>query len=63
MHQDSNAKDKFRQVLGSTCTEWELDQIPQLEQGETILSISGYGNIKFKVYVSDDELAIYRGGA
>ena len=63
MHQDSNSKEKFRQVLGNTCTEWELDQIPQLEQGETILSISGYGNIKFKVYVSDEELAVYRGGA
>jgi hypothetical protein len=63
LRQDSNTIDKFRQVLGNTCTDRELEQIPMLDQGETILSISGLGNIKFDVYVSEESLNLYRGGA
>ena len=40
-----------------------MAKIPMLGKGETILSIKGDKNIAFTLDVSDDELALYRGGA
>lgn len=62
MLQDGSVRARYREVFGDTFTEWEIDQIPQLEQGETILSIMGGQNLKFKIYVSESSLEKYKGG-
>lgn len=41
----------------------ELERIPYLEQGETILVISGDQNIEFKVKLTKEEKEMFRGGA
>lgn len=63
MLQDSSVRSRYREIFGDSFSDWEIDQIPQLEQGETILSIMGGTNIKFKIYVPDESLAVYKGGA
>lgn len=62
-HQDSSAIKLLRNVFENVLTEAQLKKIPLLEQGETILCISGDRNIEFKVYLSPEEDKIFRGGA
>ncbi len=62
MLQDDSVRVKYREVFGNSFSDWEIDQIPQLEQGETILSITGGQNVKFKIFVPEDSLKNYRGG-
>ena len=62
MLQDDSVRAKYREVFGNSFSDWEIDQIPQLEQGETILSITGGQNVKFKIFVPEDSLKNYRGG-
>lgn len=62
MLQDGSVRARYREVFGDTFTEWEIDQIPQLEQGETILSIMGGQNLKFQIYVPESSLDKYKGG-
>jgi hypothetical protein len=63
MQQDASASAKFRQVFAGQFSEHEIAQIPVLEKGQTILAISGDQNLTFKVEVSDEELALFAGGA
>ncbi|MGN0173317.1 MAG: VirB4 family type IV secretion system protein, partial [Acutalibacteraceae bacterium] len=63
MQQDSNCLDLLNNVFQYQLTESELQQIPSLEKGECILSISSDKNIQFYVDVTDEELELFRGGA
>lgn len=63
MRQDSGSVEAIQQIFKNQLTETELAKIPMLGKGETILSIKGDKNIAFTLDVSDDELALYRGGA
>ena len=56
-------KGTLKNAFGSTLSDNEYKRIPQLEQGNFILSIQGDRNIEFKVYASEDELNLFRGGA
>lgn len=63
MFQDANTKETLNSVFENQLTEAELANVSQLEQGECILSISGSENIKFRIEASDEELALFTGGA
>ena len=62
MQQDSNTLDAMRTIFEGQISESELAQIPQLQQGDCLLSISGVGNLMFSIEASEEELAIFRGG-
>lgn len=61
--QDSESLKKLKEVFAGQLNESELAQIPFLQTGETILSISGLKNIKLTVDVSQAELDLFGGGA
>ena len=63
MHQDNNAIDLLAKVFKNQITDSELNEVPGLEQGECILSISGNENIRFKIDLSDDDNELFAGGA
>ena len=63
MRQDSGSVEAIQKIFKNQLTETELAKIPMLGKGETILSIKGDKNIAFTIDVSDDELALYQGGA
>lgn len=60
--QDHETLPLMKTVLGNALTPAQLQRIPNLAQGETILSISGYRNLEFKVHLSDREKALFKGG-
>ena len=61
--QDESLKQTLKNAFGSALNDNEYNRIPILGQGNFILSIQGDRNIEFKVYASDDELNMFRGGA
>ena len=61
--QDESLKQTLKNAFGSALNDNEYNRIPVLGQGNFILSIQGDRNIEFKVYASDDELNMFRGGA
>lgn len=63
MRQDSNAVETLDNVFAHQLTESELESIPRLEKGECILAISGDRNIQCHVFVTDEELDMFSGGA
>jgi len=62
MQQDANTLDAMRTIFEGQISDSELAEIPQLQQGDCLLSISGVGNLMFSVEASEEELAIFRGG-
>ena len=62
-HQDSNTLPIFEQAFMNEMTPKEIRRIPELSEGECLLVISGYRNIELKVWVTEDELRLYGGGA
>lgn len=62
MQQDSNTLDSLRAIFEGQLTESELDHVPQLQQGDCLLSISGVGNLMFSIEASDQELQLFEGG-
>lgn len=63
MQQDTNASDVLRNVFKNELTEDDIEIIPQLEMGETILCISGMTNIHFNIYITEEEQQLFAGGA
>ncbi|MDM0612828.1 ATP-binding protein, partial [Clostridium perfringens] len=63
MQQDNNAKEVLDKIFLGQLTQSEVDSIPLLGTGETILSINGDKNLKFKVEISDKEDYLFKGGA
>lgn len=62
MQQDSNALDTIKTIFKGELSDSEMEQIPMFQQGDCLLSISGVDNFAMNVEVSEEELAIYRGG-
>jgi hypothetical protein len=62
MKQDPNAVQHIRQIFNDQMTEHQISAIPFLEKGHVLLNITGDSNYKFKVYVSEEELALFKGG-
>ena len=63
MQQDNNALKTLHTVFDGSLSESELKKIPNLTQGECILSINSVGNIAFHVEASVKELDLFQGGA
>lgn len=62
MQQDSNAIPKLQEIFQNTFSKSEVENIPTLERGECIMSISGDRNIQCYVKITDDEQYIFDGG-
>ncbi len=62
MQQDSNSLDTLRTVFEGQLTDSELENVPQLQQGECLLSISGLGNLMLSIEASEEELQLFEGG-
>ncbi|WP_229386590.1 TraC family protein [Lysinibacillus sphaericus] len=56
MQQDANTLDALRTIFEGQISESELQQIPQFEQGDCLLSINGVGNLMFTVEASEEEV-------
>lgn len=63
MQQDNNSQQMIRTIFSGQLTESELAEIPYLATGHVLLSISSVKNILFNVEVTNEELALYGGGA
>ncbi|WP_163530715.1 VirB4 family type IV secretion system protein [Halobacillus ihumii] len=63
MQQDSNNLEMMQQIFAGQLSQSELHDIPYLQTGDTMLSIRAVENIRFNVEVSDEELALFGGGA
>lgn len=63
MQQDNNSQQMIRTIFSGQLTESELAEIPYLATGNVLLSISSVKNILFNVEVTNEELALYGGGA
>lgn len=61
--QDSESLSKLKDIFQGQLNESELSQIPYLQRGQVLLSISSVKNIKMSVDVSQDELDLFGGGA
>lgn len=62
LQQDSNALDTLRKVFEGSISESELMQIPQFQEGNCLLAISGSDNLTMSIEASEEELALFRGG-
>ena len=60
--QDSSVLPLIDKIFGNVLAPWQREKIPMLEQGETILSISGDRNIYFKVWLSKEDEKLFKGG-
>lgn len=63
MQQDSNSKEALREIFEGQLSESEIQEIPKLSQGNSILSINGVKNILMHIYASDEEINLFKGGA
>ncbi|MFG6116937.1 VirB4 family type IV secretion system protein [Halobacillus sp. MO56] len=63
MQQDSNNLEMLQQIFTGQLSQSEIQDIPYLQTGETMLSIRAVENIRFKVEVSGEELELFGGGA
>lgn len=61
--QDNSSLPLLKKVFGTEISESDLIQIPQLDEGENLMCISGTSNILFKFDLTDDELSLFDGGA
>lgn len=61
--QDAETIPTLRKVFEGQITESELGEVPRLQTGHVLLSISGVKNILFKVDISKSELKTFGGGA
>ncbi|MBF2356029.1 hypothetical protein IA807_14010 [Listeria seeligeri] len=63
MNQDAESVERISEAFRGQFSHAELERIPKLKTGNTILSISGCGNIHFKFDISHREKMIFDGGA
>lgn len=63
MQQDNNSLEILKKIFAGQLSESELAEVPYLSTGNVILSIGSMKNIRFNVEVTDEELALYGGGA
>ncbi len=60
--QDSSTKELLKKIFNGVLTITQINNIPKLEVGQCILSISGDQNIEFKVHLTKEEEKIFQGG-
>lgn len=62
MQQDPSSLKELQNSFKETLRASELEQIPSLKQGETILAIKGKGNLQMKIDLSKEEIELFAGG-
>lgn len=62
MQQDVNTIEALSRIFENEMSGSELQRIPQFEQGDCLLSISGVENIMLSVEASQEELKLFTGG-
>ncbi|MGL4109027.1 VirB4 family type IV secretion system protein [Clostridium sp. LP20] len=62
MQQDANAIEAIKKIFDGRLTESEIEMIPNLEEGECILSIMGMKNISMQIEITEEERRIFKGG-
>lgn len=62
LKQDNADKDLLKRVFNGVLSDSEINIVPQLEQGQCILSIDGQTNISMQVQLSAEEKMIFKGG-
>lgn len=60
--QDSNALPIINRTFEGVLTPYQINRIPNLQQGECILSLSSEENIELKIHLTKEEEAVYNGG-
>lgn len=61
--QDSSAKEHIQKIFGKELTGSQIERIPMLTKGDTIMSISGDRALSFHVWMSEDyEDPVFSGG-
>jgi len=63
MQQDSNSLKMLRTIFEGQLSDSEIAEIPYLTTGDVLLSIGAVKNIAFNVEVTEEELALFGGGA
>ncbi|WP_242230092.1 VirB4 family type IV secretion system protein [Bacillus cereus group sp. BfR-BA-01329] len=63
MQQDSNSLGMLKRIFAGELSESEISEIPYLNTGDVLLSIGAVKNVLFNVEVTDEELALFGGGA
>lgn len=61
-NQESNVTHMINNIFDGVLTKSQINRIPKLRTGETILCISSDKNIEFKIYLTKEEEALYQGG-
>ena len=61
-HQDNNAKDILKNIFGGVFTSTQLNRIPMLEMGDTIVNLSSAQTMEVHIHLTDEEAAIFSGG-
>lgn len=62
MQQDVNTLPALQRIFENEMSESELASIPQFEQGDCLLSISGVQNLMLSIEASQEELSLFTGG-
>lgn len=60
--QDESVKETIDAVYGRNLTEIQKEKISILERGECFFSISGMNTYHVKIFASEEELKLFRGG-
>lgn len=60
--QDESVKETIDAVYGRNLTEIQKEKISVLERGECFFSISGMNTYHVKIFASEEELKLFRGG-
>lgn len=63
MQQDPNCLNLCRRIFEGELTEYQLQDIPRFERGECVLDITGALSLIMAVEVTEEELALFKGGA
>lgn len=61
--QDRNVIPLIDRIFGNALTPRQRERIPLYSRGQTTLLISGDQTIDFKVYLSKEDEALFKGGA
>ena len=63
MHQDTNVIPLIKTAFGNVLTDTQIDKIPKLRMGQSILSIASTCNIDFDIFITQEEEYLFNGGA
>lgn len=63
MRQDANAVESIKNIFRGELTQQEAEDIPSFETGQCILCMGNKRNIRFHIYLSEEDNLLFGGGA